>query len=205
MDNATLFAILQEATLLFLLIGSLFALLLGVLFLLSPQQAAMFTGRYNRWLSLRRPTRPLEIPHPVDHTLYHHHRLIGLLLLLAAGYILYRFGFDYRQQEAVALIAASPWHPALVEWLLEALLWFLIPFSLLLLLLGGAMALKPSTLKGLEQHANRWLSTRKLLHPLDKPNLSLDRWSQSHPRLFGALLTLAALYSLTLLLLLLLA
>lgn len=202
MNNAIIVTILQESLLLFFTIGSLFALILGLLYLFAPQLAGQFSQHSNRWLSLRRSTRVLEIPRSVEHNLYHHHRLLGLFILLCAAYILYRFGFDYHHEQTVTLLAhKAEGSSVIVTWLLESLLWFLLPVSLLLILFGAVMATKPSSLKPLEQFSNRWISTRKLMQPIERQNDFLDGWVTAHPRLFGLVLSLAALYNLTLLLL----
>lgn len=204
MDNPILTAILQESLLLFFIIGSLFALLLGLLFILAPEKANRFSQRNNRWLSLRRSTRALEIPRSVDGQIYHHHRLIGLFIILSCAYILYRLGFDYQHELAVSALTTTVATVQTTSWLLESLLWFITPAAILFLFIGAAIAVKPSCLKGLESLSNRWFSTRKAMQPIEKSNLSVDIWVQKHPRLFGSAICIAAIYNLTLLLLLLL-
>lgn len=199
MDNTLLAIIAQESLLLFLIIGSFFALLLGLLFVLSPPRARALSHRCNRWFSLRRPTKPLEVSHDTDHYLYRHHRAFGLFILVSASYILYRFAFDFEQNSAIQTISHAVGYTVIVEWLVEALIWFILPVSVLLLLFGASMASKPSALKGAEALANRWISTRKALQPLDKQNKSLDIWVQRRPLAFGILLILAASYNLLIL------
>ena len=199
-DNPIFSAVLQESALLFLIIGSVFALLLGILFIFSPQQATELSQRYNRWLSLRKPLRPLEIPRNVDHLFYRQHRAIGLVLLISATYILYQFAFDYRPEQAKHALIRLWGHPVITEWLLDALLWILLPASLLVALFGTLMAIKPSALKRLENLANRWVSTRKSMQPIEKSYDSLDAGVTGMPRLFGVFLILAAGYNLVILL-----
>lgn len=200
-DHSIVAAIAEQSAFLFLIIGSIFALLLGLLFILSPRQAGALSLRYSRWQSLRRPSRPLEIPHAVDPYLYRQHRIIGLVILLSTSYILYRFAFSYNSSAALRALTPLFGNAVVVEWLLAATLWFILPVSGLLLLFGSAMALKPSTLKGIEQWTNRWISTRKLLQPLEKQNKSLDSWVERYPRPFGLFLLLTACYNLAILLL----
>ena len=201
MDNPILTAILRESLLLFFISGSLFALLLGLLFILAPEKANRFSQRNSRWLSLRRTTRPLEVSHSVDRILYHHHRLVGLFIVLSSAYILYRLGFDYQHGLAVTALTPSGTPGTTISWLLESLLWFITPAAILFLFIGAAIAIKPSSLKGLEVLTNRWISTRRAMQPIEKPYLSIDHWVVHHPRLFGSILCLAALYNLVLLLL----
>jgi hypothetical protein len=198
-DDNILTAIFQESVLIFLIIGSFFALLLGVLFLLSPEHARALSLRYSHWSSLRQPSRPLELPHSIDSYFYRQHRVIGLILLLSASYILYRFAFDYDHIVVVHLLTRIFGNSILVEWLLEASLWFILPISALIAIFGAIMAIKPSALKGLETLLNRWISSRKLLQPIEKQHKSVDRWMLNRPRGLGLALTLAAGYNLAIL------
>ena len=203
--NGVIVEILQESLLLFFLIGSLFALLLGLLFVFAPESAKRFSKTNNRWLSLRRTTRPLEVPHLIDRNLYRHHHLVGLFIILSSAYILYRLGFDYHHSQAVAALQGGVvGNGTTTIWLLESLLWFVLPMTIFFLFIGAAIAIKPSSLKGLEALSNRWLSTRKAMQPIERSNYSIDNWVEHHPRLFGSLLCVAASYNLTLLLLFLL-
>lgn len=194
-------AIAQQSLLLFLIIGSIFALLLGLLFILSPKQAGELLLRYNHWQSLRRPLRPLEIPRSVEPCLYRHHRPVGLFILLSTSYILYHLAFSYDPAAARLLLLKLYGNAIVTEWLLEATLCFMVPTTVLLMLFGATMALQPSALKGIEQWANQWISTRKALQPLEKQHKALDGWVMNHPRPFGLFLILAAGYNLTVLLL----
>ena len=199
MESPILASIIQESVLLLLIIGSIVALLLGLLLILSPQQANALSQRYNHWVSLRRPTKSLEIPHESDHYLYRHHRVMGLFILISSSYILYQFAFNYDQTMIVHALSNHFGNTTIVEWLLEATLWFILPISGVLILFGAMMALKPSAIKNIEMHSNRWISTRKITQPLEKQNKSLDRWVEHQPRRFGLILTLAASYNLTIL------
>ena len=200
MESPFLTAIIQESVLILLIIGSIFALLLGLLFILSPKQANALSLRYSHWTSLRRPSKPLEVPHEADHYFYRYHRTMGLFILISASYILYRFAFDYDQTATIRAMNHIFGHENTIEWLLEAALWFILPISGLLLLFGTTIALKPSAMKGIETVANHWVSTRKALQPVDKQNKSLDKWVWLQPRLFGTLLILSASYILIILL-----
>lgn len=200
MQSTLLTVILQESILLFLIIGSIFALLLGLLFVLAPQQADALSLRYNRWLSLRRPSKFLEVTHETDHYFYRQHRVIGLFILFSASYILYRFAFDYDQTASVHTLTSYLGNANVVAWLLEASLWFLLPISLLLTLFGAVLAIKPSLLKGLERQANRWISTRNIIQPIDKQNKTLDNLAHKNPHYLGWFLIFAASYNLSILL-----
>lgn len=199
MDNAILTNILQESFLLALLIGSAFAGLIGLLYLISPGVAKTLSLRANRWVSLRRRSRPLEIPHSLDSSFYHYHRWFGLFILISATYILYHFAFEISLNEAGVAFSKYINHSA-ANWLLEAFLWFIVPMSLLFIVFGATMAIKPSALKRIEKLSNRWISSRKITQPIERQNLFMDGWVERHPRHFGIIVLLGASYTFALLL-----
>ncbi len=192
--------ILEQASLLLLIIGSAFTLLYALLLIVSPQRALLLNRHADRWISMRKPTRPLEIPRNIDHHIYRHHRWIGLSVLLSASYILYQFAFVLKPAAAVQALSDNWLSAAIAAWLLDALQWFFVPASLLLIPFGALLALRPSTLKGLEQHSNRWISSRKLLHGIDKPYPVGEGWLLGRPRQLGLILLITSAYILTLLL-----
>jgi hypothetical protein len=194
--------LLGDALLLLLLAGSLLALLVGLLFLLVPDFAERLNRRLNHWISLRRSMREVERSHFIERMLYRHHRSVGLFILLSSAYVLYQFAFHYEQQQLVQALGRFQVAPWLADWLLTALLWFSLPAMLLVILVGAQLALRPSSLKGLEGWGNRWVSTRRWLLPLERPHYPLDRWVNRHPRLFGAVTAVAAAYLTALFLLL---
>jgi len=55
-------------------------------------------------------------------------------------------------------------------------------------------------LRGFEQDANRWLSLRKALKPMEIPRDTLDRFVLRHARQVGVFLILGGLYTLVFLL-----
>jgi hypothetical protein len=117
-------------------------------------------------------------------------------------YILYRFTFDFDLAIASQVMLKLFGNKHIADWLLQAALWFTLPVSVLLVLFGSTMAIKPSTLKGFEQWCNHWVSSRKLSQHLDKQNKSLDEWMSDRPKRLGLFLILAASYILLNLLLL---
>jgi hypothetical protein len=199
--SETISAILQEATLLLLITGSIFALLLGLLFILAPTQAQLFSIRCSRWVSLRRPTKSLEILRTSEPYIYRHHRTIGLFIILSTTYTLYGLTLNYDHTTTLHILSQLTNNTLIAQWLLNAALWFAVPVSVLLLLFGATMALKPSTLKVIERYANRWISTRRLFQPLETPYNFLDNWVARQPRYFGLLLVMATTYNLSILLL----
>ncbi len=189
-----LLPILKDSVILFFLIGSVSALLIGLLFLLSPAAADRFNRYLNRWVSMRRSMKPMESPHFTERFLYRHHRAFSLFILLGGSYILYQFGFNFDRQTMVAGLSKITPHTVFIDWILSAVLWFTIPATLFAILIGAFFAIRPSSLKRIEQLSNQWVSSRKWMLPLETPHYPLDNWVCRHPRLFGAATAIIASY-----------
>lgn len=193
--------LIHDALLLFLIVGSLFTLFIGLLFIFLPGLGARLNQRMSHWVSMRRPSKPLEDLHYLEHPIYKKHSIFGLLIMAGAVYVLYQIGFHYHHQEMVHTAAQYLPQSWVADWLLTATLWFAVPAMLLIVLFGAALASRPSMLKRVEQRSNRWFSTRQWLLPLEKQHLIIDHLVQQHPRKFGLLVALVSGYSLFILLL----
>lgn len=160
--------------------------------LAAPAQLQSLTRPLDRWHSLRPLFRPVDKPRYAEARLYHHHRLLGALLVAGAGYTLLRLpGIDH--QATLALLPTT-WDSSLRALLAANTYWFLLLANLAALGVGLAVYFRPSLLKGLEDRSNRWLSTRQAMKPLDTYHTGLNASLWNHPRLTGAFLLLGSLY-----------
>ena len=198
MDSALteLLALLGEGLVNFLLIGAVFAFSYGLLALFLPHKVIGFNERMNNWVSMRRRLKPLEIPRKQEQRLYHHHRILGLLLLIGSLFILYQLRFNYDLTELRNQLVVDNQYPVVTEVLLTSAYAFLLWGALISALIGGIIAFRPSILKGVERRANRWISTRQALKFLDQSYRGADNFFNRNPRLSGILIAAGALYSL---------
>ncbi|HEX5336984.1 MAG TPA: hypothetical protein VFW53_00950 [Gallionella sp.] len=80
---------LLDALVLSALLGAAVALLVGLFLWLRPSLLRGIEEQANRWLSLRRATRPLEIPRDhVERFVARHAQSVGWLLLLGSIYLI---------------------------------------------------------------------------------------------------------------------
>jgi hypothetical protein len=79
---------LLDALVLCALVGGVVALIVGLFMWLRPSMLRGFEEQSNRWVSTRRATRVLDVPHDeVDRFVQRHARQVGWLLLLASIYL----------------------------------------------------------------------------------------------------------------------
>jgi len=193
MTSNTADIILWRALAIFLMVGALLGISLGLLLIFRPQLLGCVNRVANRWISTRHISQFLDRSISIERWFYRHHRPLGILVMLGAGYILAYFGLLF--DKAIALQRLTRYVPAkLLDGLLDALV--------LASLLGGATALiaglfiwlRPSLLRGMEKEANQWVSTRRATKVLDVPHDQVDRFVARHARRAGWLLLLGSIY-----------
>ena len=173
------------------------ALVFGFFALIAPRRARWLADVLNRWISVERVIAPLDSPHRIDRIFYRHHRSLGILMVFGAGYVLFTLPTAF-QPEAIA----TGMNMDIIENLLTAVLEGVrLLFGLgcvFALIIGVFMLVRPSSLKGLEAWANRWISTDVALQHLDRPRLPIDRLFENHYRVLGVFVVLGSVFALAL-------
>jgi len=167
-----------------------FALAVGIVSALAPGMLERLRDTADRRVSMRRATRPLDVPRHIDHWFYRHHRVYGGVVVTLAMFLLYflvfsdardawhrLFGPEYRDIAAMLLHAA------------RIVLWMLSVFALMV---GTVVLARPSELKKVEAWANRWLTPRRMTRALHREYAGPDTWARSHPRAWGIAVALAS-------------
>lgn len=190
----TLSELVADAALALALVSSLFALVIGLLMWVNPPLVQRLGARLNRRVSLRRPLKALEVPRPTERWFYRHHRAMGALLVLAAAFYFYVRYVEFEPASAVRTVARYL-PPVLAGWLVESLVLVFTLGNGLVLAVGLVVLVRPSLLKPVEAWANRWLSTRRALKPLDTPHEPLDRLYERRPRLVAGFVIAGSLYA----------
>jgi hypothetical protein len=185
-----------------LIIGNVFAFGIGVLMLAAPQQLSAVFKFSNRWISTRKLTKPLEKSRQTERAMLRYPRALGTILLASAALILIKgtiFVTGMSVAEGGELLARLYGDADVSSGLWESLWIILIAFIMLGALTAAVVGLtswfRPGQLKHWGKSTNRWVSTRKLTKPLEKPNYHLDKLVLARPRLWGGVITVLALFS----------
>jgi hypothetical protein len=186
--------------LVFLIMAGVTGLLGSAVLMLRPDWLVVFGKYANRWISTRKYERAIERTINFDRWFYRHARSGGVLLLSGACWIVLYFTV-YFDKAGLAAILSSENASALRE--MDRLL----DGAVLLALAGGVFAamaslfllLRPSLLRDFEQEANRWVSTRRALRPLDIEHGELDGYVLRHYRVIGVLLLFISVFILSVL------
>lgn len=191
---------LLRGLVIFLLFGSIAGLLAGMLLLWRPEWLARVSKRANRWVSTRRMGRGLGKRVNIDQWIYRYGPLSGGLLLAGAIYIIYMLTARFGRAELLASLAKMHLvQPVLLGPLLDTLVLFFLAGALLALLVSLFLLLRPSMLRDFELGANRRISLRQPLKPMEIQRGDLERLVSRHVRKAGVLLLGGSLYTLVVL------
>lgn len=191
---------LWQSLAIFLIVGSLAGMVVGALLVLRPQSLQRVSQRLNRWISTRHLDQSLERSVSIDPWFYRYRRTSCTLTLLGACYILYFFTVTMDRASAVSGLAQHFNQPAaLIAWLLDALVLSALLGALFAAFVSLSLLLRPSMLRDFEEGANRWLSLRRGLKPMEIPRQGVDAYVLQYGRQAGILLVLGSLYTVVLL------
>jgi hypothetical protein len=195
--NPLVESLLLRSAVLFLIVGSLAGLIVGALLLLNPHRLRVISKILNRWVSTRHLNQALDRTVEFDRWFYRYRRASGGLILLASGYILYSFTIGLNRASVIIGLARRFNMPtALVGGLLDALVLSALLGALFAAFVSLFLLLRPSLLRDFEQVANRWVSLRRGLKPVEIPREGVDEYVYKYGREAGVLLILGSLYTL---------
>jgi hypothetical protein len=188
---------LFQSVLAFLVIGSMAAVVVGILLLFYPERFTSLSSFLNRWISTRKLDKSLESSFTLDPWMYRHRNLTGGGILLGAMFVLYYFTFQLDRVAAITGLSKYFNYPlGLVAGLLDALVLSALLGALCAIFVALSLLLRPSLLRGFEGNMNQWLSLRKVLKPMEIPRDDVERYVERHSRQVGIFLLLGGLYTL---------
>ena len=175
------------------LVGGLAVFALGVGLIAGSAATLRFFAAMNRWVSTRRATRPLEVPHDTRPAVQKHRRWLAVVFVAGAAFAVYGLatGFDVRAVSHVLGLEARPFSTA--SWLIESIRWLLIAGNLVAIVIGIMLGFFPAALAALEARGGHWYSDRRLAKGADAMNFALDDWVAASPRAAGWIMTVAGL------------
>src|SRR5665811_25885 len=124
--------LLWRALAIFLLIGALLGVVLGLLLIFKPRLLERINRVANRWVSTRHINQWLDRSISIERWFYRHHRPLGIAIILGSGYILVDFGLLFDKASALQ---------HLPRYLSVSLMGVLLDALVLIMLLGAALTL----------------------------------------------------------------
>jgi hypothetical protein len=185
--------ILLQSFLIFVVVGCVFSFIIGVLMLLKPEGVLRLNQYLSRWVGTEKLAAALDAPHNVEAALYRRHRSVGVLVLAGGLYILYVMLFAFRKKAAGGDLSFGL-NPQIAAWLLDALGVVLVVSSLLGLIIGIFLVVRPSVFKPIEEWGNKWYATEKSLRVMEAVHLKPDEAMIRNYRFVAALVVAGSLY-----------
>lgn len=181
----------------FFILGALGGLIVGIWLTTWPTPFFRVTNRLNEWYSARRALKIWETPFHWERFFYRYHHVFGAAILLATGWTLYCFIWVYPVERVYQILQVG-FAVKTLAWLgfIQGIIWIIRIASVLAMLAGLVVLFRPSLLKRFEDVANNWVSTRKMMRPLEQSYTMTDSFAARHPRLAGGLISLVSLYAL---------
>lgn len=179
----------------FLLVGAATGVVVSLLLIYRPAMFERLNRAASRWISMRRLDRGVDRRVSLEQWFYRHHRSLGMLVCIGAGYVFVFFGLQFDKALALQHLPARlpvRLQPGVLEGLLDALVLISLTGAVAALFVGLMLWLRPSVLRGLEGRANRWVSVRRATRFLDVPHNT--RFLLHHNRRIGWMLLMGSLY-----------
>lgn len=185
--------ILWRSLAIFLIAGALAGVAVSLLLIFNPHLMARANRLANRWISTDHLNQMLDRSISIEHWFYRRHRLLGLLIIFGACYILVYFGLLF--DKPIALQHLSGYMPVrLLDVLLDTMALASLTGAAVALFVGLFLCLRPSLLRGIEESANLWISSDRAARMLDIPREQAERFVAGHARRVGWLLLLCSIY-----------
>lgn len=146
----------------------------------------------DQWVSMRRSTRWLAIPHDIESGVQRYPRVIGAIFVVLAAFSTFSLIAHFNAADVVnALHFAAP--SAFVGWIVDCVRWSLVVGGIVAIAVGAMLILRPDALHSVEAYSDRWISLRAHSKQADAMHLGFDEWVESSPRIFGAVIAVGAL------------
>ncbi len=179
---------------LFFIVGSLFAIVVGVVLFLKPDMIANWSHIGNKWYSASKWTKPLDVIRETDSFYFKNHLSVGVLMMVVSLIGLFLIVNRLPDTQEVVAAAGSVELGMSLGILIESLKWFLIVTIILGFPMWALLAFSPEKLKNVNKRLNTWVSAGLIMLPLEKMNHGFDNFVLHYHRFFGALFVLGAAF-----------
>ncbi len=190
--------ILWQSLAIFLIVGALTGVAVSLLLIFKPHLMARVNRVANRWISTRHLDQLLDRSVNIEQWFYRRHRPLGILITFGACYILVYFGLLLDKASALQRLAGyvpNSYIPnELLDGLLDALVLASLTGAAVALFVGLFLWLRPSLLRGIEESANQWVSSRRATRVMAIPRDQVERFVMGHAQRVGWLLLLGSIY-----------
>jgi hypothetical protein len=176
---------LVQAIVAFFLVAGVALFAVGIGLIVNSVGALRFFGNMNRWVSMRRMSKPLEIPRDTRQAVQKYRYWFAAIFVLGGAFAIYGLLTQFDVAAIIFVLGLGFMKPVVTAWLIDSVRWLLVVGNLLAIVAGILLAFFPDTVVKLEARGSHWYSERKITKGTDQLNLKLDAWVAAHPRVAG--------------------
>jgi len=179
---------IAESIAIFFLLGGIVVLAVGLGLFFRSERTLRFFSSANRWVSMRRPTRPLEVAHDTRPAVLRYHRWIAAGFILGGAFALYGLVAHFDAKAVAYVFRLDVFKPVFAGWVADSVRWILIVGNAAAIVIGLALAFSPAAVAKLEDAGSRWYSERKATRGADDMKTPLDQRVATYPRYSGVIM-----------------
>jgi hypothetical protein len=193
LDNLAFWQWFIQVVLLFFFVVGLVGIGVGIGLIMNSARTLAFFAVINRWTSMRRSMKPLEVPRDTTAIVQRNMRVLGTVFVAGGLYTLYALLMQFNADAVAFSLGMDALPPLLTGLLIDSGRWLLVAGNVAAVAVGLMMLLTPATLTELETRGGKWFSDRVITQKGDEMHTPLDRWVSGSPRAAGALLAIGSL------------
>jgi hypothetical protein len=180
---------LAESLVLLFLVGGLVVVAVGLSLVVNGEGTLRFFDAMNRWVSLRRATKPLEVLRDTRQFALKYRRWLAAIFVAGGIIALYGLVARFDASAVIFVFRLDVLRPSFASWLVDSARWILIVGNLAAIVVGIALGFFPDSVERLEARGSRWYSERQFAKGSADLRLPLDRKVAAHPRASGLIMT----------------
>lgn len=178
-----LHTVFLQSALVFILLGCMLGLMLGIVMLVKPNRLRNFSAGANRWFSTAGLSAAVNRSHESGRLAKRYRRGFGGVI------------FACGLAALITLLWRQPMPDGLTS--IGSLYWLAAATAALAAAIGLAFMLAPHCLDRFESWANRWHETEQVELIFDISRDFPDRFAAQNPRLVASIIVIASLYALS--------
>jgi hypothetical protein len=184
---------LAQSTVVFFIVAGIALLVVGISLIVNSAGSLRLFGGLNRWVSMRRASRPLEIPRDTRQAVQNYRYWFAAVFIIGGTVALAGLLVRFDTRAVIALLGLGQLRPDFAGWLVDGARWILITGNLLAIIAGVLLAFSPGSVAALEACGSHWYSERQLAKGSDRLHLKLDGLVAAYPRNAGWIIVVFAL------------
>ncbi len=185
LDNLAFWQWFVQVCVVIFIIGGIAGIAVGAGLIVNSSGTFSLFEKVNRWTSLRRVTKPLEIPRDTTGIVHKYMRVLATVFVIGGAYSLYALIFQFNADAILFGLKLTGENALVTGLMLDFFRWPLVAGNVAAIIVGLVMFFAPDQLRAVEARGSKWFSDRVIRQTGDRMHMPLDRWVSASPRVAG--------------------